>query len=316
MASTTKLLTIAIPTYNRGDFLHHSLSSALEACANFSDEVEVIVSDNCSTDNTQYIVNSFTLKYPYLFYYRNEKNLGMNANFYQLTDKYATGKYCWLLGDDDIIDKNMFPFIFNILKNNDIDFLKLSFDIRRIEDINDPLPEYIDNAKYYINGSFGEITNINVCSSNILNTFISASIFRLEPFKKHTKPSNYLVNNWNSFEEVFSHACIHAIIFNKSTNAIFLSYPTLSVCQHEKDWDDKMTSICTVYLPKLYYFYLKQGVHKKDLSNTKKIIVKDCMLFLLKGKKSKKTFWTLWFLMQNITTAIKVVFSILILKFK
>ena len=42
-----KLLTIAIPTYNRVEFLNRSLNSILKQ---FEDEVEILVSDKASTD--------------------------------------------------------------------------------------------------------------------------------------------------------------------------------------------------------------------------------------------------------------------------
>lgn len=88
-----KLLSICIPTYNRSEILDRTLNE-LFANPNFDNEIiEVIVSDNCSTDNTQEIVQ----KYPFVKYYRNKKN----SSFFNLTTvlSYATGKYIRLFND-------------------------------------------------------------------------------------------------------------------------------------------------------------------------------------------------------------------------
>jgi glycosyltransferase involved in cell wall biosynthesis len=53
----TARLTIAIPTYNRGHLLRRALRSAL---AQTSQEIDILVSDNGSTDNTQRVIAEFT----------------------------------------------------------------------------------------------------------------------------------------------------------------------------------------------------------------------------------------------------------------
>ena len=51
------LVSIAVPTYNRANsFLKESLASAINQTYQ---NIEVIVSDNCSTDNTELVVKSF-----------------------------------------------------------------------------------------------------------------------------------------------------------------------------------------------------------------------------------------------------------------
>lgn len=48
------LITIAIPTYNRADsYLRHALDSALNQTYK---NIEIVVSDNCSVDNTEEVV--------------------------------------------------------------------------------------------------------------------------------------------------------------------------------------------------------------------------------------------------------------------
>lgn len=300
------LLSICIPTYNRYDLLSCSLTAVLEASKDYCDQIEVIVSDNCSADSTGDFVQSLVSQYPHLRYYRNDTNIGLNANFYKLTNRYATGKYCWLIGDDDFVISGTFPYILKILQEDEVDFLRLNFDIKSIGNIKSSEFQYKDSSKHYHKGTFGQITDIDVHSSNILNTFISASIFRLGPFRNYKKPESYMVNNWKTFDEVFSHACVHASVFGQSKNCMFFSEMALFVCLHEKNWDDKLNAIYTLFLPQLYYFCLSQGVPEKELENSKRVIVRNCILLVWRSKSFRNSIWTLSFLMRNFSTLVKV----------
>lgn len=93
------LVTIGIPTYNRASgYLRGAIASALgQSYSN----IEVIVSDNCSADHTQDVVESFDD--PRLIYFRQESNIGQlnNTNFIA---RKARGDYLLIYHDDDMID--------------------------------------------------------------------------------------------------------------------------------------------------------------------------------------------------------------------
>jgi glycosyltransferase involved in cell wall biosynthesis len=93
------LVTIAIPTYNRADsYLPQALECAFDQTyAN----LEIIVADNCSTDNTRAIVNG--IADPRLRYFRHEVNIGSTNNVNFCLEQ-ATGEYVLFLHDDDRID--------------------------------------------------------------------------------------------------------------------------------------------------------------------------------------------------------------------
>lgn len=69
----TPLLSICIPTYNRAEYLEKSLDSLVNQ-ENFS-QIEVVISDNASTDTTSEVCRKFTEQYPNIFYHRNEENI-------------------------------------------------------------------------------------------------------------------------------------------------------------------------------------------------------------------------------------------------
>lgn len=89
-------LSILIPTFNRAGMLPAAVASAL---AQTWDNLEVLVSDNASTDETAQTMALFA-GHPRLSYHRNPTNVGMVPNWRQLLDR-ATGDYFLLLSDDD-----------------------------------------------------------------------------------------------------------------------------------------------------------------------------------------------------------------------
>ena len=99
--SSDPLVTIAIPTYNRAEgYLRQSLESAL---AQTHQDLEVILSDNCSTDNTERLAAEYCRGDKRITYFRQRQNLGPNANFNFCLAK-ARGRHFLLLPDDDLID--------------------------------------------------------------------------------------------------------------------------------------------------------------------------------------------------------------------
>ena len=93
------LVTIAIPTYNRADsYLPLALQSALSQ--KYSD-LDILVSDNCSTDLTAELVGG--MGDPRVRYFRHDSNIGQRNN-YNFCFQQARGSYILLLHDDDMID--------------------------------------------------------------------------------------------------------------------------------------------------------------------------------------------------------------------
>lgn len=107
-------LSICIPTYNRGDVLFETIQTILQYK---SDEIEVVVNDNHSTDSTTKLLEKIKDSRLKVFY--NDSNLGIGANKL-LALKNATGKYALLLLDKDYIKIDYLSDIVEYLKTNDI----------------------------------------------------------------------------------------------------------------------------------------------------------------------------------------------------
>lgn len=121
------LLSICIPTYNRAHYLKDCLNSIaiqLQDNDTLKELVEVIVSDNCSSDNTHEVVESYKAIIPQLHYSVNEKNLGFDLNVHSAV-VHAHGNYCWYLGDDDVLVNGSIDFVTKKLKTHEYDILSV-----------------------------------------------------------------------------------------------------------------------------------------------------------------------------------------------
>ena len=96
------LLTISIPTFNRAIFLEKTLSQIIkERIIVGTDLIEIIVSNNCSSDDTEQTVKRLMTNQPNFRYIRNKENIGSDHNIAQCFNE-AMGTYVLILGDDDM----------------------------------------------------------------------------------------------------------------------------------------------------------------------------------------------------------------------
>lgn len=111
------LLSIYIPTYNRADKVVHQLRFLLREIKDIdAGEIELIVNNNCSTDDTEHKVLE-TIKGTQVVYHKNDTNLGICGNGYAAVD-FVHGKYFWLIGDDDYLHEGIVKRVYEILTAN------------------------------------------------------------------------------------------------------------------------------------------------------------------------------------------------------
>ena len=100
-AQQRPLLTIAIPTFNRSGDLG-TLLRVLLPQLDGSALIELLVSDNASTDDTEVLVRGFIAQGAPIRYLRQAENIGSDRNFVECFEQ-SQGTFFWLCGDDDVI---------------------------------------------------------------------------------------------------------------------------------------------------------------------------------------------------------------------
>jgi len=108
------LISIVLPTYNGSKYIAQSVESCLQQTY---PHFELIIVDDCSTDNTPAIITAFAQKDSRIKVIRNEKNkklpLSLNTGF-----DVATGKYFTWTSDDNYYAPNALEEMVKVLESN------------------------------------------------------------------------------------------------------------------------------------------------------------------------------------------------------
>lgn len=107
-------VSVGMPVYNGGQYLRSALESALSQ--SFRD-IELIISDNASTDNTESICREYAAKDARIKYVRQSVNIGPYANFKFVLDE-AKGEYFIWAACDDVRSNNFIEVNLNFLKEH------------------------------------------------------------------------------------------------------------------------------------------------------------------------------------------------------
>lgn len=109
-------ISICIPQHNRIDYLLKSLHQIEKQTYQ---NLEIVVSDDGSTDDTESRIKALQPVYRYpIIYKRNEKNLGYDRNYRQAIE-LASGEYCFTLGNDDTLSEpGAIEYLIDVLKTS------------------------------------------------------------------------------------------------------------------------------------------------------------------------------------------------------
>ena len=110
MKSTIQL-SVIIPTFNGSTTIKETLDSIL---SQNNENVEVIISDDNSTDETLSICQSFIGKMD-ISIHKNSKNEGYSKNI-KKGFSYSSGEFIFLLGQDDLVANRSFQLIKDLIK--------------------------------------------------------------------------------------------------------------------------------------------------------------------------------------------------------
>ncbi|GAO34787.1 glycosyl transferase family 2 [Sulfuricella sp. T08] len=100
MNQVEPLVSVCIPTYNRAKKLERAVQSLVKSGYK---NLEIIISDNASSDETQRVCSALRASDSRVKYFRHAENQGPTENF-KFAKNQATGKYFLWHGDDDYLD--------------------------------------------------------------------------------------------------------------------------------------------------------------------------------------------------------------------
>lgn len=109
-----KKISFCIPVYNFGAFVGQTIDSIVNN-SGWNDDLEIIVFDGGSDDNTSEVMQSYSTRYSNIRYLRQGIRGGIDADLHS-TVMAATGEYCWLLSGDDTLREGSISRLLDFLK--------------------------------------------------------------------------------------------------------------------------------------------------------------------------------------------------------
>lgn len=172
---TSPLLSICVPTFNRASFLSECLDAIvaqLDKSARLQSIVEIIVSDNGSTDDTASVMAKYASLLPKAKMMRHRTNLGLDRNVNGCI-RSATGQYVWIFSDDDIMSYGAIECVVDVLCTHpDVGMIHLnSYGFRG------PLTPLLIDKSVVTEKHFDDSSRF-LKDINYWVTFLSANVFR------------------------------------------------------------------------------------------------------------------------------------------
>jgi glycosyltransferase involved in cell wall biosynthesis len=302
-----KLLTIAIPTFNRYEFAEKQLNFVVEQIKINSLEqyISVLIIDNCSPDNTQERLNS-VYHQSFLTILRNEENIGLVANCLKCIIK-SESKYTWVVGDDDPLGDSTIPSIIEILlKDQEVGLIHINH--KCIDKSNGPI--IIDRFYNIQNDSKGKTELINSLLS-VTHTggfmFITANVIKTEFGKQ-------IIESSTSIKSMLSYPMYLYLSCGLQHGIYIISSNDLTCVYNQSSWVLQYQRLMTIELPRLWLLLNRKGLSKKNINQ---LIINHSYLlspFMIQGLKDvirKRN--SLW---QYLTTINLVMKTRLLFRFK
>jgi len=273
-------LTIGIPIFNGETSLATVIDSILEQIEQDQiTSIEILISDNASTDKTSEIGNIYKQKYPnFISYYRNKENLGYDKNLDTIVTK-AKGQYIWFLGCSDKPSPNSIITILKRLDSDNYDNILLNFDIfSEVNSDSTPTNQYPTDKPAIYKSPDDFMKKLNgpalAVSANIVSKKAWLNIISIP----------LLVDGWAHIERIF------AILLNNEYKKTLFIRDICFTLRQEKDgwWTTPLAYINFIRLAKI----VKNLKHKKIKKSTWKILFKRIYPFayikaILIGKHNK-----------------------------
>jgi glycosyltransferase involved in cell wall biosynthesis len=240
------ILSICIPTYNRGDILRQTLQKHVSDPA-FDATVEIVISDNASTDNTAEVCREFEKQYSNIFYYKNEENI-FDDNFSKVLS-YGNGLYLKLMNDTATFNTGVLGFIKKTISDHFVNsypiffYQKVSFNLNKTIEVRN-LNDFVSNVSFW--------------NTWILNFGIWKEDYTSLPNKNQCSHLKLVQSDWS----------FRIIANNQKVKIYFDDFYSIAKVNNKGGYN-VFKVFCINYLS-LYDHYLKTGILRKSVFRKEK----------------------------------------------
>ena len=186
-----------MPIYNAEKYLDKSINSIVNQSIGF-ENIELILVDDCSTDNSRKIIEKYTKKYENIIYYFSNENHGFPGFGRNIGLEKATSEFIMFMDNDDELDFDICKKFYETITTEKADVVccdKISVDC-------------LSNIKTNINYKNGLEKNGKIIIQNDDILFFETSAVWNKIFKKEIINKNYLKFLENTTADDFAFSII------------------------------------------------------------------------------------------------------------
>ncbi|MDR3063464.1 MAG: glycosyltransferase [Methanobrevibacter sp.] len=137
-------ISVIIPTFNREKYIETAIDSIINQTIGF-ENIELIIVDDASTDNTQSIIESYAKKYSNIKSEYLKENSGYAGKPRNIGINLASSEYLMFLDSDDYFEEDACEFLYNKMKNEEINIIIGTCNVHKNDKIISGTPEYFKN---------------------------------------------------------------------------------------------------------------------------------------------------------------------------
>jgi glycosyltransferase involved in cell wall biosynthesis len=150
MNKTTPLVSVAMATYNGEKYIAAQLESILNQTFN---NIEIIITDDASTDNTVHILEGFQKKYNFIKLFVNTCNSGVTKTF-ENSFRNCSGDFIAISDQDDEWELHKIETLLNHLENEDAIYSNSLLVDKNGASLNKEFKSLMNLQSYYTGGPF------------------------------------------------------------------------------------------------------------------------------------------------------------------
>jgi len=284
-------LSICIPTYNRAEMLRMSLNSLAPQVGRVGHRVEIVVSDNCSSDDTPEVV-AWARQYAPVRYHRNEVNVGAAGNVLALPRDLAAGEFCWLLGDDDLVREGGVERVLGVLERHPhVDYVFVALchieaeALRRLtppvssRDLPADLPGDNDLRDDRYLARWEELIDPQV--SPVFLGGMQASVFRRSVWLEHCVGMS-VREGYDDLDSTYPHAKIFSCGL-VGRPAYYIGEPQVVVVDGVREWLALLPKVYLLRLNELLDHYGRAGVPQSQIGRCRSALLASSGHFILRA---------------------------------
>jgi glycosyltransferase involved in cell wall biosynthesis len=116
-------ISVIIPVFNAENTLNRAIDSILNQNweGNVTEDIEIVLCDDCSTDNSKKIIEQYSKKYSNINSLATEKNTGFPSMPRNIAIANANADYVMFMDNDDEYDKDMCQTLYEVIIQENVD---------------------------------------------------------------------------------------------------------------------------------------------------------------------------------------------------